>query len=299
MTYLRFTAILLAVLLALSAPFDVGVRASEKKAGHLVIIGGGTRTPEMMRRFIDLADGQHLGKIIVFPMASSEPDTTGIEQVENIKSLGAKDVSYIILNREQASDPASVKMFEGVTGVFLSGGDQSRLTAAIGGTPVHDWLKKLYREGGTISGTSAGAAVMSKIMITGDEILNKDSSEAFVFMKKGNIKATEGFGFLDNAIIDQHFVRRKRHNRLLSIVIENPRLLGVGIDEATCIVVTAGEFEVIGERTVIVYDASKAANIRVDKNGNLSATSIVTHILMSGDKFNMTTRRPIIRKPKE
>ncbi|MFN0158021.1 MAG: cyanophycinase [Bacteroidota bacterium] len=280
-------------------PPEAGLNASGKEAGHLLIIGGGTRTPEMMDRFITLADGRHRGKIIVLPMASSEAETTGMEQVEQFRAQGVKNVDYIILNREQASDPAAMKMFEGVTGVFLSGGDQSRLTAAIGGTPVHDWLKTLYRNGGTISGTSAGAAVMSKVMITGDEILNTDSSEAFVFMKKGNIKTTEGFGFLEDVIIDQHFVRRKRHNRLLSLVMENPRLLGVGIDEATCIVVTGDEFEVLGERTVVVYDASNAGNIRPDKNGNLSATNIVTHILLSGDKFHMITRLPIIRKSKE
>ena len=139
---------------------------------------------------------------------------------------------------------------------------------------------------------------MSKVMITGDEILNKDSTQLFVFIKKGNIKTTEGFGFLQNAIIDQHFVRRKRQNRLLTVVMENPKLLGVGIDEATCIVVTGGrEFEVLGEGTVIVYDATKAANIRTDKEGNLSATNIITHILMSGDRFDMATRRAFIRKP--
>ena len=225
-------------------------------------------------------------------MASSIPDTVGEEEVQEFRMLGARDVRYVILSREQASDSSTLKMFEGVTGVFLSGGDQSRLARVIVGTPVHYWLTRLYENGGIISGTSAGAAIMSKVMITGDELLNKDSSDAFISIRKGNIATAEGLGFIDNAIIDQHFIKRKRHNRLISVVLEHPSLPGIGIDEATSILVSNGnKCEVLGEGTVIVYDASKAGGIRTDKNGNMSALGMTMHVLMSGDRFDITTRR--------
>ena len=132
---------------------------------------------------------------------------------------------------------------------------------------------------------------MSEIMITGDEKRDVEEGHAFETLQAGNIVTTPGFGFLKTAIIDQHFVRRKRHNRLISLVIEQPKLLGIGIDESTAIIVKPDEtFEVIGERNVIVYDATRAKT-RISPSQSISGHNLTMHILSPGDRFDLRTKR--------
>jgi len=160
-------------------------------------------------------------------------------------------------------------------------------------TPIHKKLLEIYEKGAVIGGTSAGAAVMSEIMITGDEKREVEEGHAFETIQANNIVTVRGFGFIKTAIIDQHFVRRKRHNRLISLVAENPRLLGVGIDESTAIIYAPDEiFEVVGERNVIVYDATQA-QIRISPSQLLNGFNIIMHILSSGDRFNLKTKEVI------
>jgi cyanophycinase len=259
--------------------------------GTLFIIGGGDRTPEMMRRFIDLAGGPEEARIVVIPNASGDGDTSCMDMAEEFHALGVRNVGCCFLNREQASDPNSAKLLDGATGVYFTGGDQVRVTKALVGTPIHRKLLDLYANGAVMGGTSAGAALMSKVMITGDERLNKDTIDAFVFIKKDNVVTVEGIGFLTNVIIDQHFVTRKRHNRLISVVLEHPELIAVGIDEATAIIVhPRGVFDVIGRGNVVVYDATQAKGIRTDPRGNLAAGGIIMHLLVAGDSFDTKTR---------
>jgi cyanophycinase len=272
----------------------IGEDASAGPRGHLLIIGGGRRGPEIMNRFVQLAGGPEKAHILIFPMASGDLDTSGMEMVEEFTSMGVRNAEYLVLNHDQAINPVSARKLEGVTGVYFTGGDQSRLTAALKDTPVETALKDLFAKGAVIGGTSAGAAVMSEIMITGDERQNKDTVNAFVFIRKDNIITRPGFGFVTRAIIDQHFVKRKRQNRLISLVLEHPALLGVGIDEATAILVDPDDtFEVMGAATVIVYDATHATDIKADAKGNLSAAGMIMHILANGDRFDLAARSPI------
>jgi cyanophycinase len=264
--------------------------AAQTPRGTLFIIGGGHRTTEMMRQFVDLAGGPGKARLVVIPNASADGDTSCRDMAEEFRALGVRTVDCCLLTHEQASDPRSAGQLDGATGVYFTGGDQVLVTRALVGTPVHRKLLELYRAGAVMGGTSAGAALMSKVMITGDEKLNKDTVNAFVFIKKDNVVTVEGMGFLTNAIIDQHFVRRKRHNRLISVVLEHPDLIGVGIDEATAIVVREGElFDVIGRGSVVVYDATRATGIRTDSRGNLSAEGLSMHILTAGDSYEMNS----------
>ncbi len=113
-------------------------------------------------------------------------------------------------------------------------------------------------------------------MLTGNEWINKDTHKHIHFIKKRNVETVEGFGFIQNAIIDQHFITRKRLNRLISVVLENPSLPGIGIDEATAIIVRPNNtFEVFGENTVLIFDATKTKKITTDKNNNLSASDLL------------------------
>jgi cyanophycinase len=259
--------------------------------GHLFIIGGGNRTAEMMKRFIALSEGFRSGKIIVFPMASSVPKEVGPEQALQLKSYGAKSVESYVLSREDALNPENIKLFEDIGGVFFSGGVQSRLADVLLDTPIHKMLIDFYEDGGVIGGTSAGAAVMSEIMITGDERRTVENDRAFETIEADNIVTARGFGFIKSAIIDQHFIRRKRHNRLISLVAENPEILGIGIDESTAIIVNPdGTFDVIGERSVLVYDVS-GAEITIFPTKGISAHNARLHILKQGDRFNLEERK--------
>jgi cyanophycinase len=128
-------------------------------------------------------------------------------------------------------------------------------------------------------------------MITGDEAKNNDSSYSFVTIEKGNVITSEGFGFIEDAIVDQHFIFRKRQNRLISLVLENPNLLGIGIDEETSIIVNNKmEFQVLGEYQVIVYDASDS-KISINSKEQFGAENIKHHILNSNDRFDIKSKK--------
>ena len=281
------------LLLGLATAFSLSAATAGDARGHLVIIGGGERTEAIMKRFVDLAGGPGRAKIIVIPLASSEPVQTGNDYVAEFHGLGVTDVRALIPTRAEAMAESTSATLAGATGVFFSGGDQVFITRVIVGTPLQRRLHELYRAGAVIGGTSAGAAIMSKVMITGDELINKDSSNIFVSILKGNVQTIEGLGFLDRVIIDQHFVKRKRLNRLISVVLENPTLPGIGIDESTAIIVKpGGTAEVLGEGTVVVVDPRRARDIHTDAHGNLAARNCTLSIFSTGESFDLHTLQP-------
>ncbi len=178
--------------------------------------------------------------------------------------------------------------------VFFLGGDQSDLARDMLGTKLLDKVFDIYNNGGVVGGSSAGAAIMSEVMITGNELVNKDSTVSFVTIQRGNVEIKTGFGFLKNVIVDQHFLKRKRHNRTIASLIEHPNLFGIAIDESTAIIVYPDDtFEVYGNNQVLVYDPTNGKNIREDKNGNLGISDMKLHVLISGDKFDMKTKEVI------
>jgi cyanophycinase len=278
------------VSLALSSALTLSPAFAGDAKGHLVIIGGGERTDAIMKRFVALAGGAERAKIVIIPLASSEPVQTGNDYVKEFHLLGVEDAHSLVPTRGEAMAESTSAKLNGATGVFFSGGDQVFITRVIVGTPLQKRLQEIYRAGAVIGGTSAGAAIMSKVMITGDELINKDSSNIFVSILKGNVQTIEGLGFLDNVIIDQHFVKRKRLNRLFSVVLEHPTLPGIGIDESTAIIVKPGGIaEVLGEGTVVVLDPRKAHGIHTDAHGNLAGRNITTHIFSTSESFDLKT----------
>jgi cyanophycinase len=270
-----------------------GAAAFAAPRGYLFIIGGGDRPESMMRRFVDLARRFGSGKIVVFPMASAEPKATGDGLVEEFKKLGAPDAVNSVLSRDQALEEGSARILDGAGGVFFSGGDQSRQMAVLLHTPIHRRLVELYEKGCVMGGTSAGAAVMSEVMITGDEKRKVKEGHEFETIEAENIVTKEGLGFLKTAIIDQHFVARKRLNRLISLVAEKPALLGIGVDESTAIIVEPGQsFEVIGAGSVLVLDGSRAP-VRIAPNRRIGFTGMLFHSLLPGDRFDLVNRKAV------
>lgn len=267
--------------------------AGNKPKGKLFIIGGGEKAYEM-KKFVELAGGKE-ARIVIIPMAGATPIEDLNEEIEKFKKLDCYNIGSVYCNRVGADADSSVAKLNGAKGVFFLGGDQARLTAALLDSKVFNKIKQIYNDGGIIGGTSAGAAVMSEVMITGDELINKDTVTIFKTIQKGNVQTIRGFGFITKAIIDQHFVIRKRLNRLISTVLEHPKLFGIGIDESTAIIVKPDEtFEVYGERNVVIVDPAEVKNITTTKEEALfAAQGLKMHILKSGDKFDINTRRVI------
>jgi cyanophycinase len=282
---------LLAALLISTTP-RTAAGAPKSPQGHLLIIGGGERGPEIMSRFAQLAGGPS-ARVVAFTMASSVEDA-GASIEKELRGLGLGEVRALPLTRAEADGDAALAALEGVTAVYFGGGNQSRLTAALGGSRVEARLHELYERGAVLAGTSAGAAVMTRVMITGDERRPLSKDEAFQTIEAENVITARGFGFLEGAIIDQHFVRRRRGNRLLSAVIENPGLLGIGIDEETAIWVKPGRtFEVLGAGPVLVYDAGQGKLGSKSAAPGLSASGLVLHVLRRGSTYDLAMRKVI------
>lgn len=262
--------------------------------GHLLIIGGGKRPPELMERVAELAGGAE-GRVAVVPNASSVPEEVGPEQAAQLEAAGAGVAFPLPATPQTARDPATVDALADVTGVFFSGGDQSRLTRALLETPLLERLHEVYASGGVVAGTSAGAAVMGPLMITGDERSPPpEDEESFTTILADNVVTTPGLGFLDGVVVDQHFVARKRLNRLVAVVLEHPDLLGVGIDESTAILVRPDRtFEVIGASQVVVLDASRARDLSSGPEGHLAGHGIALHVLRAGQRFDLEARHPL------
>jgi cyanophycinase len=258
--------------------------------GSLVIIGGGSRPLYVMEKIVELAGGPDC-RIMVIPMASADPADTGDYQSGQLRDAGCPEVDFLVFDREAADTDEVVARLDDITGIFFSGGVQERLLDHMAGSRLFERVREIYMKGGVLSGTSAGAAVMSRIMITGDEKHPLSEDDSFEIISADNIVTAEGFGFVTNAIIDQHFVVRKRHNRLISLVLEHPPLVGIGIDESTAIVMTSPhEFEVLGESIAVVYDASLASDVATNEEGELSAYGIRMHLLSSGQKYDLVNR---------
>ncbi len=269
--------------------------------GTLLIVGGGSQPPALVSRFVELAGGPGKARIAVMPMASAEAASGGEEKAEQLRALGA-EVIVMNVTREQAQTDSVARLLDGITGVWFNGGDQARLTDALQDTRTLEALRARYAAGAVLAGTSAGAAIMSDSMITGDQFRpGEDSSgyhgDEYPRIARGTIVIARGLGFLHNAIVDQHFLKRERHNRLISVVLERPTLLGVGIDEGTALRVDPdGRWAVEGASAIIIYDARKAA-ITAPTAPVLGATDIRVHLLPAGSHFNPTTGEAELPNP--
>ncbi|MBN2278993.1 MAG: cyanophycinase [Candidatus Marinimicrobia bacterium] len=260
------------------------------QTGDLFIIGGGQRPASMIHHLVRLSGGKN-AHILVIPNASSEPLDVADYQVKQFLEQGAGSAAYIISKGEALNADSTINKLNDATCIFFSGGDQRKLTDDLLKTQFLERIYQKWHQGCVIAGTSAGAAVMSQLMITGDEMRN-ESKDPFITIEPGNYITTAGFGFVKRAVIDQHFIKRNRQNRLLSVVLEHPELLGIGIDESTAILVHAdATFEVVGENSVLIYDANQVKNRTTDKNNNFSASNIKLHLLTDGQKFDMKKRK--------
>ncbi|RJG07381.1 cyanophycinase [Noviherbaspirillum cavernae] len=215
----------------------------QHRQGRLVIIGGAEdRTGDklILRRFVELT-GRDDPQIAVLTAASAFPDFAWGRYDQVLTEIGVRRRVYLAINTpDDCNDPALAAQIVQSDGVFIGGGDQRRLVSLIGGTEIEKAIRYAYlARGACIAGTSAGAAAMSRHMLAGRGV-------------------SDGMGLLEGAIIDQHFSQRRRLARLLAAVARNPRLLGIGVDEDTALVISKGHgFEVLGAGGVTLVDARR------------------------------------------
>lgn len=254
--------------------------------GKLFIIGGGDRSDELMKQVLAVAELGKKDYIVVLPMSSEEPDSSFIFFKTQMVKLTSNPIVMLNFNKQTAQNKTLTDSVQKAKLIFISGGDQSRFMAVAHNTPIKTAIQKAYENGSTISGTSAGAAVMSEKMITGNQKLEKEYSGTFDNIRYDNLETSEGLGLLKTAVIDQHFLKRNRYNRLLAALVEFPNLTGIGIDEATAIIVRNNEIEVAGESEVIVVRNPKGIQ-KSKKNNLISIEKLEMSIYNAGQKFKI------------
>ena len=225
--------------------------------------------------------------IEIIPTASQIPQIVGPEYKKAFEYLGAKNVNILeIQNREQANSDAMVARANAADVVMFTGGDQLRLTSILGGTRFHDAILLKYQEQDFIyAGTSAGAAAASENMI-----YQGSSNEALL---KGEIKTTQGLGFMENVIIDTHFVQRGRIGRLFQAVVNNPRTLGIGLGEDTGLFISGNTMTAVGSGLVILVDGRfiKDTNLtNIDLGAPISIDNLIVHVMSMNDHFDLSTK---------
>jgi cyanophycinase len=213
-------------------------------------------------------------------MASEIYYERGANFLEEFKHYGPDTVDvFYIENRSQANSDSVVSRLSQYSGFFFGGGNQNRLTKIFLDTKTLKLFHQKYEEGAVIGGTSAGAAIMSEVMITG--------GGEWTELKENCVEYTTGFGFLPTAIIDQHFVENNRFNRLLAMVVEH-QIPGIGIDRLTAVwVKPGGEMEVMGERVVMVIRPSDSSFPEYFKEGRLTASNLKLDVYEAGQRFRI------------
>jgi cyanophycinase len=257
--------------------------------GTLVVIGGAEeklgRQP-VLRRFAELAGGED-ARIVVCATASALGDEiTSLYDTVFRRLRVAEVVSVRPETREDADDPAAVAAVDSATAVFMTGGNQLKLSSIVTGTAFGDAIVQAYRRGAVVGGTSAGASAVSEHMVafgtSGATPKNRISQLA------------KGLGLLPGVIVDQHFDQRNRYGRLLSLVAQNPSLLGMGVDEDTAAVISGGRLlEVLGRGSVFVFDGRSAlTNASVaTRTSPLLVSGAVVHALPVGARFDLVDVR--------
>ncbi len=239
---------------------------------------------QILQRFVDELKGNN-PLIVVIPTASKEPEEAAKDYVKLFHQLHRKNVEVLdIRNRRDAFEPDNLKLIERAAGIMFTGGDQLRLTAILGGTPVLQLMKQRYTYDDIIvAGTSAGATALSTPMIYEGETQGG--------MLKGDVRITTGLEFMKNVAIDTHFIARGRIVRMAQAIATNPGCIGIGIEEDTAILVTNGyEMEVIGSGLVTVVDGSgiSKSTIHEIKTGQpFTVCDLKVHLAADKETFDL------------
>jgi cyanophycinase len=261
--------------------------------GHLLVIGGAEdkyNERRILKKFLELAGGDK-AEVLIVPVASDFPEFASDIYVQAFRRLGVANPRVLrATSRQDVVSIDSDALLDGVTGVFITGGDQMRLVSVLGGTLFSQKLRKMVSETDLVlAGTSAGAAGMSSSMIV--------RGESTPHPQRNSVSLSPGLGFLKNIIIDQHFTERGRISRLVTAVSYNPYNLGIGIDENTMIILDKeGILEVFGAGTVTIVDGSQITYNEIAEVGehqSFSVCGVNLNILGDGLLYDYFGRTPV------
>lgn len=241
---------------------------------RLLVIGGGERPPVAMKKFVEWSGGAR-SRVLVITWASGVPD-------ESFESLNKGFVTAGAGIAEHASVPPLdeekrakfIEQLNNATGVFFSGGDQNRIMDVLADDQLLQLLKAKYNSGTPFGGTSAGAAVMSDPMMTGETDLK--------ILDGSKVGVRKGLGLISNVIFDQHFLVRQRHNRLFGLVMKNPKMLGIGIDEDTAVLIEDNRRLTVAGATHVMFVHAKKAD-----------SPYLVSFLTSGGRFDLVKLKPL------
>ena len=255
--------------------------------GWIIPIGGAEdkeNNMTILQRFCELSGGKK-AKILIIPTASQLEDT-GARYVEVFESMGAKAMYIRVDQREDCFRDRIIGKLKRATGIFITGGNQLRLSTILGGTPVAQLIRSLNAKGIHIAGTSAGAAIMSEHMIAG--------GRSGPTPKEDGATMAPGLGLTNKVIIDQHFRQRDRIGRLMSALSYNPFVSGIGIDEDTAAFISPqGILEVVGAGAITVVDPAELTHSSMHDARHQDSITLIgmkLHILGEGSKYDINTR---------
>lgn len=281
--------------------------------GKLIIIGGAINTgsfaetqfglPQNMnffergilKRITTESANDTESRFEIMTTASLIPEKVGEEYIKAFAQLDVHNVGVLnIASREEANNPAYAERIKQADVIIFTGGDQLRLSSIFGGTEIHRVLLDKYQNTEiVIAGTSAGAAASSKNMI-----YQGSSKDALL---KGEVKITGGLGFIDDVIVDTHFVQRGRIGRLLYATASNPGILGIGLGEDTGLFIQGNTMEAIGSGMVILVDGRHMADTNltdVEMGQPVSIKNMVVHVMCDSDVYDLSTHQLVIHHPK-
>ncbi|HAL54722.1 MAG TPA: cyanophycinase [Sphingobacterium sp.] len=272
--YILLTTLVLATMMAFC-----------QSAGKLFIIGGGDRSEALMNELVQVSNLQPTDYIVVLPMATSVPEESFAFVRKQLSQHCSNPVVSFDFTKEQANQHQSwIDSVKFAKLIYITGGDQSKFMDIVRGSRLYEAMHQAYSGGATISGTSAGAAVMSAVMITGEQRGEREGSN-LKSVKRNTVVTAEGMGFLRNSIIDQHFIIRSRYNRLLSVLSDHPKKMLIGIDESTALVIHNNIGRVVGDSQVVVV--SDPQKIKVFSSEKVEFKKAKIALLGPGQTFNI------------
>lgn len=262
----------------------------------MLLIGGaedkvGGKT--ILSRFVRLAGGRD-ARIAIIATASAFHDLVGRRYVALFTELGAAHVDLLQLNdRTHARRPDVLAQLDNATGIFMTGGDQLKITAILGGTPVAQKIRDRNRQGAIVGGTSAGASVSSEHMMA--------YGASGIAPRKAMMQFAPGLGLIDGVVVDQHFGQRGRTGRLVTALAHNPDLVGIGLDEDTAVEIDShGLLTVLGRGSVLIVDGSGTSHTDIHAlpdHAPLTIFDLKIHVLSRGYHYDLASRMP--RLPNE
>lgn len=267
------------------------------KRGPLLVIGGAEDPDDddlcILPRLVEMAGGKK-ARLLVSAASTTHPEETLRDYKKVFETIGVSEVMPFAMDtRDSVDAPEVMEALDRATGVFFTGGDQLRLTAVVAGTEFGARLQERFQAGLFVAGTSAGAAAVAGTMITG----GRGSTVC-----RECVDLAPGLGLWPETVVDTHFNRSGRVHRLMAAIVQNPGVLGIGLDENTAVEVTPkGEMTVIGRGNVFVFDGrirhSNVADVPADHP--IAMTHSTLHVLAAGYGMDLQTMEPTLPEPEK